>query len=61
MQRFAAAFLICFQKCCGVFIDSPDIPVLAKCDFSHCAPMLTIPIGMTAELDADAQTIRMVQ
>ena len=43
------------------YIGRPDIPVLAECDFSHCAPMLTIPIGTTAELDADAQTIRLVR
>ena len=41
------------------YIGRPDIPVLAECDFSHCAPMLTIPIGITAELDADKQKIRL--
>ena len=43
------------------YIGRPDYPVLAECDFSHCAPMLTIPIGITAELDADAQMIRLVR
>ena len=43
------------------YLDKPDYPVLAECDFSHCAPMLTIPIGITAELDADKQTIRLLQ
>lgn len=41
------------------YLGRPDIPVLAECDFSHCAPMLTIPIGITARLDADAQTVRL--
>ena len=41
------------------YIERPDIPVLAECDFSHTAPMLTIPIGFTAELNADDQTIRL--
>ncbi len=52
------------MRCCDFVYDCigrPDIPVLAECDFSHCAPMLTIPIGITAELDADAQTIRLVR
>lgn len=43
------------------YIGKPNYPVLAECDFSHCAPMLTIPIGITAELDADAQTIRLLR
>ena len=43
------------------YIGRPDYPVLAECDFSHCAPMLTIPIGITAELDAGEQTIRLVR
>ncbi|WP_295086468.1 hypothetical protein [Ruminococcus sp.] len=30
-------------------------------DFSHNAPMLTMPIGIMAELDADAKTIRLVR
>lgn len=43
------------------YIGRPDIPVLAECDFSHCAPMLTIPIGFTVELDTDEQMIRLVR
>ena len=42
-------------------IGRPSIPVLAEFDFSHCAPMLTIPIGITAELDADMQTIKLIR
>lgn len=43
------------------YLGRPNYPVLAECDFSHCAPMLTIPIGITATLDADSQTIRLVR
>ncbi len=43
------------------YLGKPNYPILAECDFSHCAPMLTIPIGITAELDADAQTIRLLK
>lgn len=42
-------------------IGRPDYPVLAECDFSHCAPMLTVPVGVTAELDADAQTLVLIR
>ena len=41
------------------YIGRPDIPVLAECDFSHTAPMLTIPVGITAELDSGAKTVRL--
>lgn len=43
------------------YIGRPDIPVLAECDFSHCVPMLTVPIGVTAELDADAQRLKLIR
>ena len=43
------------------YLDRPNYPVLAECDFSHCAPMLTIPIGINATLDADAKTIELVR
>ncbi len=43
------------------YLNGPNYPVLAECDFSHCAPMLTLPIGITAKLDADAQTIELVR
>ncbi|MCR5123118.1 MAG: LD-carboxypeptidase [Ruminococcus sp.] len=43
------------------YLDRLNYPVLAECDFSHCAPMLTIPIGISAVLDADAKTIELVR
>ena len=42
------------------YLETADIPILAECDFGHCAPMLTIPIGVRAELDADAQKIKLL-
>ena len=42
-------------------IGDADFPILAECDFGHCAPMLTVPIGITAELDADARTLRLIR
>ena len=38
-----------------------DFPILAEADFSHCAPTLTLPIGVTATLDADAQTLTLLR
>lgn len=41
-------------------IGKVDFPILAEFDCSHCAPMLTLPIGVEAELDADAQTLKIL-
>ena len=34
-----------------------DFPVLTEFDCSHASPMLTLPVGVPARLDADAQTL----
>lgn len=44
----------------GGTIGEPNFPILAEFDCSHCAPMLTLPIGAAAELDADAQTLTLL-
>ena len=41
-------------------IGEPTFPILAEFDCGHCAPMLTLPIGAAAELDADAQTLTLL-
>ena len=41
-------------------IGEVDFPILAEFDCGHCAPMLTLPIGVEAELDADAQTVKII-
>ena len=41
-------------------IGSPKFPILADFDCGHTAPMLTMPIGITAELDADQQSLRLI-
>lgn len=38
-----------------------NFPIIAETDFSHCAPMLSIPIGITGELDANAQTLTLLR
>ena len=35
----------------------PCCPVLAEFDCCHTHPMLTLPLGVEAELDADGQTL----
>lgn len=42
-------------------LDDADFPILAEFDCGHCAPMLTLPIGADALLDADAQTITLLR
>ena len=38
-----------------------SIPVITRMDFGHTDPKFTIPIGVTAEIDCDAQQIRLVE
>ncbi|MCL2301062.1 MAG: LD-carboxypeptidase [Firmicutes bacterium] len=37
-----------------------DFPVLAEFDCSHAMPMLTLPVGAPARLDADRQTLTLL-
>lgn len=41
-------------------IDKPNFPILADFDCGHTAPMLTMPIGIKAELDAEKQSLRLI-
>ena len=38
-----------------------DFPVLAEFDCCHTHPMLTVPIGAKVRLDADAQTVTLLE
>ena len=38
-----------------------SIPVITRMDFGHTDPKLTLPIGVAAEIDCDAQEIRLVE
>jgi muramoyltetrapeptide carboxypeptidase LdcA involved in peptidoglycan recycling len=38
-----------------------SIPVITRMDFGHTDPKFTLPIGVTAEIDCDAQQIRLVE
>jgi muramoyltetrapeptide carboxypeptidase len=37
------------------------VPVVEEFGFGHCAGALTVPVGVTAELDADARTLTLDQ
>lgn len=38
-----------------------SIPLITRMDFGHTDPKLTLPIGVAAEIDCDAQQIRLVE
>ena len=42
-------------------IGDVDFPVLAEFDCCHTHPMLTVPIGAKVRLDADAQTVTLLE
>lgn len=39
----------------------PDLPIVADLDFGHTDPQWVLPIGVRAELDVDARTLRLVE
>lgn len=42
-------------------VKNPDFPILADYDCGHTLPINTLPIGKTARLDADNQTVTILQ
>ncbi|MCI9552508.1 MAG: hypothetical protein HFE94_03110 [Acutalibacter sp.] len=42
-------------------IGTPRFPILAEFDCCHTVPMLTLPIGKNLELDADRQTVTLLE
>jgi muramoyltetrapeptide carboxypeptidase LdcA involved in peptidoglycan recycling len=41
--------------------EEAGLPVLANVEVGHTDPMLTLPFGVPAELDADARTLRLLE
>jgi muramoyltetrapeptide carboxypeptidase LdcA involved in peptidoglycan recycling len=41
--------------------EAAAIPVLANVDLGHTDPMLTVPLGATARLDADARRLKLLE
>ncbi|WP_429066443.1 S66 family peptidase [Aeromonas bestiarum] len=42
-------------------VGEPTFPILAEFDCAHTHPMLTLPLGIEAELDLDAQSITLCE
>ncbi|MGY3912109.1 S66 family peptidase [Aeromonas piscicola] len=42
-------------------VGEPTFPILAEFDCAHTHPMLTLPLGIEAELDLDAQTLTLCE
>ncbi|MGI4790635.1 MAG: S66 family peptidase [Janthinobacterium lividum] len=38
-----------------------DLPIVAEMDFGHEAPQFILPLGVTAEIDCEKQTFRLVE
>ena len=39
----------------------PDLPIVSNLDFGHTDPQWVLPLGVLAEVDADAHTIRLLE
>lgn len=39
----------------------PDLPIVANLPFGHTDPQWVLPLGVQAELDVDAQTLRLIE
>jgi muramoyltetrapeptide carboxypeptidase LdcA involved in peptidoglycan recycling len=39
----------------------PRLPVLAECDFGHTDPMVTLPYGAMAEIDANRARLSILE
>ena len=42
-------------------VGEPTFPILAEFDCAHTHPMLTVPLGIEAELDLDRQTLTLCE
>ena len=39
----------------------PDLPIVSNLDFGHTDPQWVLPLGVLAEVDADARTLRLLE
>jgi muramoyltetrapeptide carboxypeptidase LdcA involved in peptidoglycan recycling len=39
----------------------PDVPIVSNLDFGHTDPQWVLPLGVLAEIDADARSIRLLE
>jgi muramoyltetrapeptide carboxypeptidase LdcA involved in peptidoglycan recycling len=50
-----------FRTVVGGEFGRTDLPIVANVDFGHTDPQWVLPIGVRAELDVDARTLRLVE
>jgi muramoyltetrapeptide carboxypeptidase LdcA involved in peptidoglycan recycling len=50
-----------FRSVVGGEFGRPDLPIVANLDFGHTDPQWILPLGVRAELDIDARTLRLVE
>ena len=50
-----------FRAIVGGEFGRPDLPIVANLDFGHTDPQWILPIGVRAELDVDARSLRLVE
>jgi muramoyltetrapeptide carboxypeptidase LdcA involved in peptidoglycan recycling len=55
------AFEQAIKRVIGGEFGNPDLPIVANLDFGHTDPQWVLPLGVRAELDVDAQTLRLVE
>lgn len=56
-----AALEATFRGVVGGEFGRPDLPIVANLDFGHTEPQWVLPIGVRAELDVDARSLRLVE
>jgi muramoyltetrapeptide carboxypeptidase LdcA involved in peptidoglycan recycling len=55
------AFEAVFRNLIGDELGHPDVPIVANLPFGHTDPQWVLPIGVRAELDVDARSLRLVE
>lgn len=57
----ALAFETAVKGVIAVEFGRPDLPIATNLPFGHTDPQWVLPLGVKAELDVDAQTLRLVE
>ncbi len=50
-----------FRAVVGAEFGRPDLPIVANLDFGHTDPQWILPIGIRAELDIEARSLRLIE
>lgn len=56
-----AALEATFRAVVGDEFGRPDLPIVANLDFGHTDPQWVLPLGVRAELDVDARSLRLIE